>query len=198
MSKHHRHKHKHHHRRADKFVDWERHRLYHEGREYKFEPYTSSITPCKWIRIDRRGHREFVEMKYELEELDKVLLYAFATQDDESVVASESSESSHESAGGHKIKKETPWQKHTNQGPRKKGQRVERTKYGVRAFSVDGKTWWDFCVNNSNTYHGSAAMRITLPPPRKDGNRWHMAVFDLETMEAIRRELARGPKPKRS
>lgn len=91
--------------------------------------------------------------------------------------------------------KDTPWQRHTKQGPPAKGKRIERTKYGVRVYTIDGKTWWDLCVNDSTSYPGATAVRMTLPPPRKDGKRWHMAVFDLETMEAIRREFARGTKP---
>jgi hypothetical protein len=104
--------------------------------------------------------------------------------------ADEESESAHE-------KKETPWQKHTKQGPPAKGKPIDRTKYGTRVYSVDGKTWWDICVNDSTNYPGGTAVRLILPPPRKDGKRWHMGVFDLETMEAIRREFARGIRPKK-
>jgi len=90
----------------------------------------------------------------------------------------------------------TPWQKREKQGPPAKGKRIERTKYGVRVYSNDQKTYWDICVNNSTTYRGTA-VRMTLPPPRKDGKRWTMAVFDLEAMEAIRREFARGEEAKK-
>jgi hypothetical protein len=101
---------------------------------------------------------------------------------------------SEESSGGHKIKKETPWQKHMKNGPPAKGKRIERDKYGVRVYSNDGKTWWNFLVNTSTKYNGTA-VRVMVPP-RKDGKPpW--AVFDLEAMEAIRREFARGEQPKK-
>jgi hypothetical protein len=109
-----------------------------------------------------------------------------------------SSSDSSSSSAGEKPAELTPWQKREKQGPPAKGKRIERTKYGVRVFSNDGKTYWDICVNNSTKYRGTTAVRVTLPPPRKDGKRWNMATFDLEAMEAIRREFARGERPERS
>jgi len=198
--RHHSHKHHHHHHKSSETsVDWKKRVLRHDGKTYLFESYSRGLTPCYWRRLGRHGHQHSVSMTWQMEALDRVLedqerkrieivqktVLAMEKARDEEARDSDSASED----------KPTPWQKHTQQGPPKKGERVERTKHGIRAYSSDGRTWWDFCVNNSTTYPGGTAVRLTLPPPRKDGKRWHMAVFDVETMEAIRREFDRGNKP---
>jgi hypothetical protein len=182
-----RHHHGHHHRGPS--VDLVKKRLYYDGETYKFDPYTEDMTPCNWWRIGKHGHRHLISMVYEAERLDGVLLRAIAMGQE--APESESSASASESA---EEKRQTPWQKHMKGGPPAKGKRVERDKYGVRVYSSDGKTWWNVCVNKSTKYDGTA-VRVMLPP-RKDGKPpW--AVFDLEAMEALRREFDRGEQPKK-
>jgi hypothetical protein len=209
MSKHHKHhhhhseksSHRHHHSTSVTSVDWKKQRLYHDGEKYTYESFGNGLTPCKWWRIGRSG-MHIVTSAGEISDLDEVLLRQsqkkVLADEGKIFTAQEASASCEEdrSASSHD-RKLSPWQKHTKAGPPAKGKRIERTKYGVRIWNVEGTTYWDFCVNDSTKHPGNAAVRLTLPPPRKDGKQFQMGIFDLEAMEAIRRELARGPQPKR-
>jgi hypothetical protein len=130
------------------------------------------------------------KQEHDRRKLQKAILAAEELTNPAPSDSASASDSPKESVGGHKL---TPWQKHEQKGPAKKGQRVERTKYGVRLWNVDGTTYWDVCVNNSTKHPGNSAVRMTLPPPRRDGKKFHMAVFDFECMEAWIRELSRRP-----
>jgi hypothetical protein len=211
-------KHKHHHSSSTR-VDFKKQRVHLDGKTYRWEFWEggstswdrASSTQCKkdgkivdfvpkekrgnkytwdkvWRELDEKKDRNLIHQLDQLREkhVQKTVLAneAKTFPDDDSSSADET-----------EATQLTPWQKREKQGPPAKGKRVERTKYGVRVFSSDGRTYWDVCVNNSTKYQGGSAVRITLPPARKDGKRWNMAVFDLEAMEAIRREFARGERP---
>ncbi len=213
-------KHKHHHSSGTR-VDLKKQRVHLDGKTYRWEFWEggstswdrASSTQCKkdgktvpfvkeekrskkhtwdkvWRELDADKDRHLIRQLGHLKQkqLQKAVLdhEAKTLPDDDSSSASESESPATQL---------TPWQKREKQGPPAKGKRVERTKYGVRVYSSDGRTYWDLCVNNSTKYQGGSAVRITLPPARKDGKRWNMAVFDLEAMEAIRREFARGERP---
>jgi hypothetical protein len=195
MSKHKHHKH---HTHKDS-VDWKKKRMYFNGRKYTFSPYTDALTPCTWHKKGSDGDYRALNVQYELDELDEQLLRIYVLEQEEKHQKSSSQSSESASSASETPKKPAgnpSWKKHV-QGPPAKGKRIERTKYGVRVWTIDGKTYWDFCVNDSTKHSAAAAVRVTLPPPRRDGKQFHMGIFDLETMEAIRRELARGPKPRK-
>jgi hypothetical protein len=80
----------------------------------------------------------------------------------------------------------TPWQKHEKRP--KKGSVIERDKYGTRLYSNDPTFYIDICVNPSTKYAGTS-VRVSCPPGKKA---WRTFTFDLETMEAFRREVDRG------
>ncbi len=189
---------------SDSAMDLKKKRLYHQGEEYAFNSYTDDLTPCTWVRIKQRGTNgtsEQVTNQFEMEKLDVVLLRTAVLEHENGrrtlgVIDPPDSDEDGDKDEEEETEHTKPWQKHI-QGPPAKGKRIERTKYGIRVYSCDRKTYWDFLVNKSTKETGSAAVRVTLPPARRDGKRWHMAVFDLEAMEAIRREFARGPQPRK-
>jgi hypothetical protein len=131
--------------------------------------------------VEHKKHRQERQQKL----IQKVVLAAeedHFRKPSDSAAASESA--AEKSADGRQI---TPWQKH-EQRP-KKGSVIERDKYGVRLYSSDPRFYLDVCVNTSKKYTGTS-VRVSCPPSKK--NSWRTFTFDLETMEALRREVDRG------
>jgi hypothetical protein len=88
----------------------------------------------------------------------------------------------------------SPWHWHNLKDPPAEGETVERDKYGVRVYSLDvrhpgkkSRYYLEVAVNKSKyKKYKATSVRVSA------GGKHLMYTFDLEAIEALRKEFARG------